>query len=132
LDLPFEEARTRFDLARATVAGEPDVAIQAARRALSTFEQLGAAGAADRVAAFLRSHGVVPRTGPKRTGTLTMREREVLRLLGDGLSNPQIGERLHVSRKTAAHHVSNILTKLGLRNRAQAAARAAAVLEAAE
>jgi DNA-binding NarL/FixJ family response regulator len=76
--------------------------------------------------------GVVPRTGPKRAGLLTMREREVLRLVAAGLSNPEIAGRLHVSRKTASHHVSNILTKLGLRNRAEAAARADALLGTAE
>jgi DNA-binding NarL/FixJ family response regulator len=48
----------------------------------------------------------------------------VLRLLGLGLTNPELAERLQVSRKTASHHVSSILTKLGLSNRAQAAAYA--------
>jgi DNA-binding NarL/FixJ family response regulator len=128
MDLPLETARTRFELARALADAEPEAAIDHARRALAVFENLGASVDADAVAALLRSLGVVPRTGPKRVGVLTMREREVLQLLGAGLSNPEIAERLHVSRKTAAHHVSNILAKLGLRNRAEAAAHASAVL----
>ena len=132
LHLPLETARTRFELARALTAIEPDASIDHARRALATFEDLGASIDADRVAAFLRSAGIVPRTGPKRTGVLTMREREVLRLVCAGLSNPEIAQRLHVSRRTASHHVSNILTKLGLRNRAEAAARAVAVLGEAD
>jgi DNA-binding NarL/FixJ family response regulator len=65
------------------------------------------------------------RTGPRHVGILTKRELEVLHLVGLGLSNPEIAQRLFISRKTAAHHVSNLLAKLGLRNRAEAVAYAA-------
>jgi DNA-binding NarL/FixJ family response regulator len=125
LDLPFEAARVRLDLGHALAGSRPEVAVDHARRALAAFDALGAALDADRAAAFLRSLGVAARPGPKRVGTLTVREQQVLRLLGAGLSNPEIADRLHVSRKTASHHVSNILSKLQLRNRAEAAVYAA-------
>jgi DNA-binding NarL/FixJ family response regulator len=128
LELPFELARTRAELASVLATAEPDVAIDHARRALATFEDLGATPDADRAAAFLRAHGVVARTGAKGVGLLSGREQEVLRLLATGLSNPEIAARLHISRKTASHHVSSILTKLNLRNRAEAAGYAAGAL----
>jgi NarL family two-component system response regulator LiaR len=53
-------------------------------------------------------------------GDLTRREREVLALLVKGLNNPEIAERLCVSRATIKVHVSNILSKLGASNRAEA------------
>lgn len=53
---------------------------------------------------------------------LTPREREVLGLVADGLSNRQIGQRLVISTKTASVHVSNILAKLGVGSRGEAAA----------
>jgi NarL family two-component system response regulator LiaR len=55
---------------------------------------------------------------------LTPREREVLGLMIEGLNNPDIAERLYVSRSTARAHVSNILSKLGVSNRAEAIALA--------
>jgi DNA-binding NarL/FixJ family response regulator len=53
---------------------------------------------------------------------LTRREREVLTLVSEGRTNRQIAERLYISDKTASVHVSNILTKLGVTNRGEAAA----------
>lgn len=122
LDLPLETAQVRLDLASALAERRPDLAAAEASRALAAFEQLGAARDADAAASLLRSLGAPARTGPKHVGVLTRREQEVLGLVGLGLSNPEIAERLFISRKTAAHHVSNLLAKLGLRNRAEAAA----------
>ena len=70
---------------------------------------------------------VAPRTTPADLAAafwLTPREQEVLALMTQGLSNPDIAERLVVSRSTAKAHVSNILSKLGVSNRAEAIALA--------
>lgn len=58
---------------------------------------------------------------PKGPEGLTERELDVLRLLADGLTNREIGERLYISSNTAANHVRSILTKTGAANRTQAA-----------
>jgi DNA-binding NarL/FixJ family response regulator/Tfp pilus assembly protein PilF len=120
--LPFEAARTRLELAAALVADRPEVATAEARVALAAFEALDATRDADAAAALLRALGA--RTAsPRSSGNLlSKREAEVLELLGHGLSNPEISERLYISRKTVEHHVGNVLAKLGLRSRAEAAA----------
>jgi DNA-binding NarL/FixJ family response regulator len=59
--------------------------------------------------------------GSPRLGLLTGREREVLHLLAGGLDNRAIAERLHLSAHTARTHVGNILRKLGVHSRAEAA-----------
>ena len=52
---------------------------------------------------------------------LTAREREVLALLAEGMTNAQLAEALFISERTANRHVSNVFTKLGVHNRTQAA-----------
>jgi DNA-binding CsgD family transcriptional regulator len=121
--IPYRTAQTRLLLAQVLRRSDPELAGAEARAALSVFEDLGAGHDADAAAALMRDLGVkAARTGPKNVGRLTRREQEVLALLGEGLSNPQIAGRLFLSRKTVEHHVARILSKLGLRGRAEAAA----------
>lgn len=122
LETPLEAARTRMVLAEALHMGGMDVAVAEARAAFAVFDDLGAATDADASAAWLRARGApARRSGPKGIGALTPRERELLVLVGEGLSNPEIAERLFLSRRTVEHHVASILSKLGVRNRTEAA-----------
>ncbi len=120
--LPLEQARAQAVLARTVAESDPGAALAEARQAAETFAWLGASSDFDHVSELLRSLGSRPYRVPHSEGVLTGREHEVLRLVADGLSNPQIAERLFLSRRTVAHHVSNVLAKLGVRNRAEAAA----------
>jgi DNA-binding CsgD family transcriptional regulator/tetratricopeptide (TPR) repeat protein len=116
---PYEEAEALAD-------GDES----AMREALAIFTALGAEPAADRLRDKMRRVGVrgVParprastRTAPAQ---LTRRQLEVLALLESGLSNAEIARRLFISEKTAGHHVSAILRKLGAGTRGEAAAAA--------
>ncbi len=57
---------------------------------------------------------------PKELDELSERERDVFRLMAEGMSNGEIGDKLHISETTVKTHVTHILQKLGLRDRVQA------------
>jgi DNA-binding NarL/FixJ family response regulator/tetratricopeptide (TPR) repeat protein len=124
LNLPLEAGRARLELARALALRSTDAAAAEARLALRAFERLGAARDADAAAALLRELGAGGRARRGPHGPLTPRETEVLGLLASGLSNADIAHRLVISRRTAEHHVASVMSKLGLRSRAEAAAYA--------
>jgi DNA-binding CsgD family transcriptional regulator/tetratricopeptide (TPR) repeat protein len=100
------------------------------REALAVFEQMGAAPAAQALRRQMRARGVQGIPRGSRTSTrldphgLTRREAEILSLLSEGLRNAAIAKRLFLSTKTVDHHVSAILTKLGVPSRAEAVAMA--------
>ncbi len=128
LGLRHEAAQARLELARALAAQSPSGAIETAKHARNELEALGASREADAAAALMRSLGAHGRAGPRSLGSLSRRETEVLRLLGEGLSNREIAERLFISPKTAEHHVGRIYGKLGLKSRGEAAAYAVRTL----
>jgi len=107
LDVPYEAARTRLLIAEACAAlGDRDAAGMATGAARAVLARLGAVEVAC----------------PNAGGPLSPRECEVLRLVATGMTNRVIAQRLVLSEKTVARHVSNILTKLGLGSRAAATA----------
>jgi DNA-binding NarL/FixJ family response regulator len=122
---PLEEARARLALASVQAERGSPLALSSARAARDALDRLGARRDADQAAALLRDLGVSGRTTVRgERDELTAREREVLDLVVAGLSNAQIAERLVIAPKTAEHHVSRVLGKLGVRSRAEAAAHA--------
>jgi len=98
-------AERLFDAVRVVAAGEALLAPAVTRRLIGEFARLRPAAAA---------------AAPAAVDGLTARETEVLRLLAEGLSNPEIAGRLVITEETVKTHVSRVLHKLALRDRAQA------------
>lgn len=133
LDRPYDLARVRHRLAEALLAAggedERDRAAELLRLAHAVADHLGARPLSDTVALLAQRArlglGRVPARRPADPAEalgLTSRERDVLRLVAAGRTNRQIAEELFISPKTASVHVSNILAKLGVSGRGEAAA----------
>jgi len=133
-DRAYEAALARWRLAEARLAGgdRPGGAValldahawavdNGARPLLAELTALARRSRIDLAAGVAAGQEQSASVEPDRFG-LTRREREVLELVADGLSNRQIAERLFISENTAGVHVSNIIGKLGARGRVEAAA----------
>ncbi|MFD0684709.1 helix-turn-helix transcriptional regulator [Actinomadura fibrosa] len=126
----YEVARSRWRLAAALAeSGDREAAAREWRSAVAIAERLGAApllsalrdlGARARLDAGRAAPG--PSAAPGPFAALTVREREVLSLVAEGRNNREIAAALFISPKTASVHVSNILAKLNVTSRTQAAA----------
>ncbi|MFE9101997.1 helix-turn-helix transcriptional regulator [Actinomadura geliboluensis] len=124
----YEVARSRWRLAEALAEnGDREAAAAQWRKAVATAERLEARP----LLAALRDLGARARLDPGRPAaaaasgplaSLTAREREVLKLVAEGRNNREIAAALFISPKTASVHVSNILAKLDVTSRTQAAA----------
>jgi len=98
-------AERLFDAVRVVAAGEALLAPAVTRRLISEFAKI---------------RRPAPAAATPALAALTPRETEVLRLVAEGLSNPEIAARLVVTEETVKTHVSRVLAKLGLRDRTQA------------
>lgn len=123
----LEAVWSTIDLAAAVAHTDRSRAVGLLRDAAGDAERLGAITEQREAVKRLRRLGVRTwrrgPTGSEALGSLTHREREVARMVTAGASNPEIARALFLSRKTVERHVSNILLKLGLRNRTELAAR---------
>ena len=119
VEAPYEAARARTQLGQACRdIGDEDSAMMEFDAAAAVFARLGAAPDVARIEALTAS----TRKPPAAPAGLTAREVDVLRRVATGRSNREIATDLVLSEATVARHVSNILTKLGVRSRAAATA----------
>ncbi len=117
---PFETARSRLDLARVLASlGRNDAAVQQARVAQEALQGMSAEREAQRAADLMIEFD--PAESRVASAVLTPRELDVLKLIAQGLSNPEIAQRLVLSEHTVHRHLANILRKLDLSSRAAAA-----------
>jgi DNA-binding CsgD family transcriptional regulator len=117
-----------LDRARVLAAVDPDAAISAFKGARDRAGAMGATTLVRLAEHGMRALGVRawrPSGAAGQTGiaSLTARELEVARLVASGATNPEIAARLFLARKTVERHVSNVLLKVGARNRTELAAR---------
>lgn len=117
----LEAIWARLDLARSLT--DPEAATAMNERAATAAEAVGAVTEQRLAEQQLRGLGVRTwrRTGVRATGTLSPREAEIAEHVARGASNPEIAAVLFLSRKTIERHISNILAKLGVRNRTELA-----------
>lgn len=134
----FDDEEYVVDALRAGACGyllknipAPDLAraVQAAHRGIYQLDPSIAGKVVASLARSARSPSLpltattspVDSSGPLNAADLTVREIEVLRLIAQGATNREIAERLVISEGTVKNHISNILSRLGLRDRTQAA-----------
>ena len=125
LGLVLDGLWTRIDLGRALATANRDHAIEVLREAAETAAALGALTEQHVAEKSLRGLGVRTWRRTAVSETLTEREQEIAALIAAGASNPEIAQQLFLSRKTIERHVSNVLKKVGARNRAELAAKVA-------
>ncbi|WP_103532916.1 response regulator transcription factor [Streptomyces sp. SM11] len=120
----FDDEEALLDSIMAGAAGYVLKQIQGsdlvtAVRTVARGQSLLDASATTKLMARLR--GGQPAEKPEMLPGLTDREREILDLIGEGLTNRQIGQRLYLAEKTVKNHISRLLAKLGVERRVQAA-----------
>ena len=116
----YEQARCHWRLAEALIAvGDRDGARKHVREASVSAERMGAVPLQRVIAATVNGARLA---GSASIGgsVLTGREREVLALVAEGLTNSEIGKRLFISAKTASVHLSNVMAKLNASSRTEA------------